>query len=140
MTIDVTVPDIGDFSDVEIIEVLVAEGDEVEEEASLITLESDKATMEIPSPVNGRVVSLKVAVGDRVGEAAHRRPDEVLRGGGVLVEVAEPSEGDEVVQRRRGVGPLTAQRPPCRHRTACRTSSACCSAAETGASAARRGR
>ncbi|MGD9094560.1 MAG: dihydrolipoyl dehydrogenase, partial [Chromatiales bacterium] len=61
MTIDVTVPDIGDFSDVEIIEVLVAEGDEVEEEASLITLESDKATMEIPSPVNGRVVSLKVA-------------------------------------------------------------------------------
>ena len=66
MTIDVTVPDIGDFSDVEIIEVLVAEGDEVEEEASLITLESDKATMEIPSPVNGRVVSLKVAVGDRV--------------------------------------------------------------------------
>ncbi|MGD9295958.1 MAG: dihydrolipoyl dehydrogenase, partial [Chromatiales bacterium] len=63
MTIDVTVPDIGDFSDVEIIEVLVAEGDEVEEEASLITLESDKATMEIPSPVNGRVVSLKVAVG-----------------------------------------------------------------------------
>ena len=68
MTIDVTVPDIGDFSDVEIIEVLVAEGDEVEEEASLITLESDKATMEIPSPVNGRVVSLKVAVGDSVGE------------------------------------------------------------------------
>ena len=68
MTIDVTVPDIGDFSDVEIIELLVAEGDEVEEEASLITLESDKATMEIPSPATGRVVSIRIKVGDRVAE------------------------------------------------------------------------
>ena len=68
MTIDVTVPDIGDFSDVEIIEVLVGEGDEVEEEASLITLESDKATMEIPSPATGRVISIKVNVGDRVAQ------------------------------------------------------------------------
>ena len=68
MTIDVTVPDIGDFSDVEIIEVLVGEGDEVEEEASLITLESDKATMEIPSPATGRVIAIKVNVGDRVGQ------------------------------------------------------------------------
>ncbi|HBA35067.1 MAG TPA: hypothetical protein DCZ12_13125, partial [Gammaproteobacteria bacterium] len=49
--IDVHVPDIGDASDVEVIEILVAEGDVVELEASLITLESDKATMEIPSPV-----------------------------------------------------------------------------------------
>ena len=68
MTIDVTVPDIGDFSDVEIIEILVGEGDEIEEEGSLLTLESDKATMEIPSPVTGRVVSVKVAVGERVSE------------------------------------------------------------------------
>ena len=49
----VTVPDIGDFSDVEIIEVLVAPGDAVQPEQPLLTLESDKATMEIPSPSSG---------------------------------------------------------------------------------------
>ncbi|HEY6241097.1 MAG TPA: biotin/lipoyl-containing protein, partial [Burkholderiales bacterium] len=51
--IEVKVPDIGDFKDVEIIEVLVKPGDRVEKEASLITLESDKATIEIPSPHAG---------------------------------------------------------------------------------------
>nr|WP_209262415.1 dihydrolipoyllysine-residue acetyltransferase [Thiorhodococcus minor] len=61
-------PDIGDFSDVEIIEILVAEGDQVEPEQSLLTLESDKATIEIPSPKGGTVKALKVKVGDRVNE------------------------------------------------------------------------
>lgn len=66
--IDVHVPDIGDASDVEVIEILVAEGDVVELEASLITLESDKATMEIPSPVSGRVREIVVKLGDKVSE------------------------------------------------------------------------
>ncbi len=64
----ITVPDIGDFDQVEVIEVLVGAGDEVAAEDPLITLESDKATMEIPSPVDGTVTSIAVAVGDRVGE------------------------------------------------------------------------
>jgi len=65
---EVRLPDIGDFDAVEVIEVLVAPGDAVQAEDSLITLESDKATMEIPSPASGKVVELKVSVGDKVGE------------------------------------------------------------------------
>src|SRR5438445_7259522 len=64
----VVVPDIGDFKDVEVIEVLVKPGDAVSKEQSLITLESDKATMEIPSPAAGVVKELKVKRGDKVSQ------------------------------------------------------------------------
>ena len=60
---EVRLPDIGDFDEVEIIEILVAAGDTVEQESSLITLESDKATMEIPSPAKGLVKEILVSVG-----------------------------------------------------------------------------
>src|SRR5919108_13618 len=66
----VLVPDIGDFKDVEVIEVLVKPGDAVSKEQSLITLESDKATMEIPSPAAGVVKDLKVKVGDKVSKGS----------------------------------------------------------------------
>ena len=66
----VPVPDIGDFKEVEVIEVLVKPGDKVSKEQSLITLESDKATMEIPSPGAGVVKELKVKVGDKVAKGA----------------------------------------------------------------------
>lgn len=59
-------PDIGDFKDVDIIELLVSEGDVVAIDDSLMVLESDKATMEIPSPMAGKIISLKVKVGDQV--------------------------------------------------------------------------
>ena len=62
---EVRVPDIGDFKDVEVIEVLVGPGDAIEKEQSRITLESDKATMEIPSPAAGVGRGIKVKVGDR---------------------------------------------------------------------------
>jgi dihydrolipoamide dehydrogenase len=65
-TVEVKVPDIGDFEKVEIIEVLVSEGDTVNVEDSVITLESDKATMEIPAPNSGIVSHIAVSVGDRV--------------------------------------------------------------------------
>ncbi len=68
--IEVKVPDIGDFKDVEVIEVLVKSGDEVAKEQSLITLESDKATMEIPSPGSGVVKELKVKLGDKVSQGS----------------------------------------------------------------------
>ena len=64
----IELPDIGDFPSVEVIEVLVSEGDVVAEEDSLITLESDKATMEIPSPRAGTVKSIKVGVGDKISQ------------------------------------------------------------------------
>jgi pyruvate dehydrogenase E2 component (dihydrolipoamide acetyltransferase) len=67
---DVLVPDIGDFADVDVIEVLVRPGDRVRAEQSLITLESEKATMEIPSPCAGVVRALHVAVGDKVSEGS----------------------------------------------------------------------
>ena len=67
---EVVLPDIGDFKDVEVIEVLVKPGDDVEAETPLITLESDKATMEVPSPYAGTVQSIQVKVGDRISEGA----------------------------------------------------------------------
>lgn len=67
-TIEIKVPDIGDFSDVPVIEVLVSAGDRVEAEDSLITLESDKATMEVPSPADGVISELKVKIDDTVSE------------------------------------------------------------------------
>ena len=70
MTIEVKVPDIGDFKDVPIIEVHVQPGARVKAEDPLITLESDKATMDVPAPQAGTVAELKVAVGDRVAEGA----------------------------------------------------------------------
>ena len=69
-TVEVTVPDIGDAEEVDIIEVLVSEGDTVEAEDGLITLETDKATMDVPAPQGGKVVSLKVKEGDKVSEGS----------------------------------------------------------------------
>lgn len=79
--IEVKVPDIGDFKEVGVIEVLVAPGDRVEKEGSLITVESDKATMEIPSPVSGVVRELRLKVGDKVAE-------------GSLILIMDASDGD----------------------------------------------
>ena len=67
---EVKVPDIGDFKDVPVIEVLVKPGDAVKAEDPLVTLESDKATMDVPSPLSGTVKALNVKVGDKVSEGA----------------------------------------------------------------------
>ena len=67
---EVLVPDIGDYRDIEVIEVLVKPGDLIKPEDSLITLESDKAAMEVPSPVGGTVKRLNVKPGDRVSQGA----------------------------------------------------------------------
>lgn len=69
-TMDIKVPDIGDFSDVSVIEVLVSSGDAVQKETPLITLETDKATMEVPSPQTGVIKSVKIKVGDKVSKGA----------------------------------------------------------------------
>src|ERR1035437_4107122 len=68
--IDIKVPDIGDFKDVAVIELLVKPGDTIQAEQSLITVESDKASMEIPSSHAGVVKELKVALGDKVSEGS----------------------------------------------------------------------
>ena len=69
-TIEVKVPDIGDYKDVPVIEVFVKPGDQVGAEDSLITIESDKATMEVPSPSSGTVKELRVKVGDKVSQGS----------------------------------------------------------------------
>ena len=65
---EVKVPDIGDFKDVPVIELLVKPGDVVKKDDSLVTLESDKATMEVPAPQAGTVKELRVKLGDKVSE------------------------------------------------------------------------
>ncbi len=65
-SIDIIVPDLGDFENVEVIEILVAAGDSVERETGLVTVETDKAAMDIPSPENGLIESISIAVGDSV--------------------------------------------------------------------------
>ncbi|HEX6296367.1 MAG TPA: dihydrolipoyl dehydrogenase [Burkholderiales bacterium] len=69
-SLEVKVPDIGDFKDVEVIEVLVKPGDSIAKEQSLITLESDKATMEIPSPGAGVVKEIRIKTGDKVSQGS----------------------------------------------------------------------
>ena len=68
--IEIKVPDVGDFKEVPVIEILVQPGDNVEKETSLITLETDKATIEIPAPQNGTVNEIKVKIGDTVSEGS----------------------------------------------------------------------
>ena len=68
--IEIKVPDIGDFHDVSVIEVLVKPGDKVEKETPLIALETDKATMEVPSPMEGVVKEVNVKVNDKVSEGS----------------------------------------------------------------------
>ena len=85
-TSTITLPDVGDFKDIEIIEVLIAVGDEIEAEQSIIVLESDKATMEIPSPAAGTVESIAVKVGDRLNQG-----DEIATLGGVTGKAAAPA-------------------------------------------------
>ena len=66
--VEIRVPDLGDFKDVEVIDVPVKAGDAIAEEASLITLETEKATMDVPSPAGGTIKELKIKRGDRVSK------------------------------------------------------------------------
>jgi len=68
--IDVKVPDIGDFKDVPVIDVLVRPGDRITTEQPLLTLESDKASMDVPSPLDGMVKELMIKVGDKVSQGS----------------------------------------------------------------------
>jgi len=89
--VEVKVPDIGDFKDVPIIELLVKVGDQVKAEDSLMTLESDKATMDIPCPVSGVVTELKVQVGDKVAEGVLLALVSVGAGAAAAVVAAQPA-------------------------------------------------
>src|SRR5688572_8986438 len=101
----VVVPDIGDFKEVEVIEVLVKPGDKVAKEQSLITLESDKATMEIPSPGAGTVKEIKVKVGDKVAKGAAIL---VLEGGEQRSEPRSEAPKSEAPRAAAAAAPVQA--------------------------------
>ncbi len=97
-TIELKVPDIGDFKEVEVIELLVKPGDLVRAEQSLVTVESDKASMEIPAAQAGRVVAMKVKLGDKVAE------------GSVVAEI-EPLESDAALPGAHAAPAVTVPQP-----------------------------
>ena len=114
--VEVKVPDIGDFDDVPVIEVHVAPGDTIAPEDPLVTLESDKATMDVPSPLEGVVQELKVAVGDAVSEGTVIL---VAAPGGVdgdaaAESLAEPAieEAEAVEDEIAAATPAPAPAPP----------------------------
>jgi len=112
-TVEVKVPDIGDFKDVPIIELLVKVGDEVKAEDSLMTLESDKATMDVPCPVSGVVTELKVKVGDKVAEGVVLALVEVpggtqSAGAGATAAATTPPPAAASLARVPAVAPIAA--------------------------------
>ena len=87
----VEVPPLGDFSEVEIIEMLVAPGDTIETEQTVFTLESDKAAMEIPSPVSGTIVELLVKIGDKVSTGTPFAKVDITDEGATTSAAPEPA-------------------------------------------------
>ena len=109
--IEVKVPDIGDFKDIPVVELLVKVGDTVNAEDPLVMLESDKATVEVPSPAAGRIAKLSVKVGDKVSK------DSLLL---MLEADAAPAAGREQAQPAQAVARIAAQAQPVGWRLAVR--------------------
>ena len=91
--IEIRVPDIGDFDHVDVIDILVKPGDVIKAEDPLITLESEKATMDIPAPSGGTVISINVTVGDQIGEGALILTLAPAEGGATQTQVLAPVAG-----------------------------------------------
>jgi len=107
--VDIKVPDIGDFKDVEVIEVLVKPGDRIAAEQSLITVESDKASMEIPASQGGVVKEMRVKLGDKVSEGTVLLTVEAESGGGVVAGAGAPPAAQKPSEL---AAPATAPAPP----------------------------
>ena len=104
--IDIKVPDIGDFAEVGVIEVLVKPGDSIKAEQSLITVESDKASMEIPSSHAGVVKELKVKLGDKIAEGAVVLTLEV-QGAAAAAPAAAPAPAAPASESKPAPAPAT---------------------------------
>ncbi len=112
MAVDkIQVPDIGDEQDVEVIEILVAAGDEIRENDSLIVLESDKAAMEIPSPKSGVVKEVLVKVGDQVSKGAEIVSLETDFADGVPAEPEKPAKAEPATKAEPAVQSVAAPQP-----------------------------
>jgi len=96
--VEIKVPDIGDFKEVEVVEILVKPGDAIAKDASLVSLESDKATMEIPSPDAGVVKELRVKIGDKVDEGLKGEIQSAIDAAKAAVEGGDPDQMNEKSQ------------------------------------------
>ena len=109
---DILVPDIGDFDGVEVIEILVAVGDQIAVEDPIASLESDKAAMEIPSPFAGTVKEVKITLGDKVSEGSALITLEVSEDVSASTETpAEPAAAKETPVEPKPAAPVTAPAP-----------------------------
>ncbi|PMS09821.1 biotin/lipoyl-containing protein, partial [Trinickia caryophylli] len=96
--VEVKVPDIGDFKDVDVIEVNIKPGDVIEKEQSLLTLESDKASMEVPSDTAGTVKEVKIKAGDKVSQ-------------GMVIALVEAAEGAAAAKPAPAAAPAQPAAP-----------------------------
>ena len=96
--IEVTVPDIGGFKDVNVIDVLVKDGQQIEKETPLVTIETEKAAMDVPSPVAGKIAQVKLKTGDKVSE-------------GSLILLLEPAAAAAPADKPAAPAPATAAAP-----------------------------
>ncbi len=113
---DLLLPDIGDFENVEVIELLVAAGDSVKAEDSLLILESDKATMDIPSPYSGTIKKMAVAVGDKISKGSLLGLIDVDGAAAAPPAAARAAEKDNACKR----GATGGSRWQCRYRNGSR--------------------
>ena len=111
MSVEVKVPDIGDFKDIPVIEVFVKPGDVVKAEDSLVTLESDKATMDVPSPAAGTVKEVKVKLGDKVSEGSLIIVLDSGAGGAAGATKAAPSPASTAAPATGATAPAPAAKP-----------------------------
>jgi pyruvate dehydrogenase E2 component (dihydrolipoamide acetyltransferase) len=100
----ILLPDVGDFDEIEIIEVLISPGDRVDAEDSIITLESDKATMEIPTPFAGVIKSVKVKVGDRISQGSDIAQIETEEANSKIPTAEKVSEQKQVDEKSQSTG------------------------------------
>src|ERR1700724_3033094 len=98
-SIEVTVPDIGGFKDVNVIDVLVKDGQQIEKETPLVTIETEKAAMDVPSPVAGKIAQVKLKTGDKVSE-------------GSLILLLEPAAAAPPSDKPAAPAPPARTRPP----------------------------
>ena len=116
MSTEISVPDIGDFESVEIIEILVKPGDVVKKNDPIVTLESDKSSVEVPSPFAGKISSLKVKIGDKVSKGNVLAVIENEKAE-TLEEIEKPEEPKE--QKKEKVKPLILKKEEVLPETPC---------------------
>ena len=109
---EIIVPDIGDFESVEIIEILVKAGDIIEKNSPIVTLESDKSSVEVPSPFGGKISNLKVKIGDKVSQGSvlatiENNKKEDLEEPEKEIKIKEKEKEKVILKKEENILPIT---------------------------------